>query len=151
LQSVPDRVAHSMANCFYKATATLRVGEALAAARKELMNYPPACWGAFALFGDPNLQLSGASGVMTQTRSLTLGWDSLIGRHLAVRTTESQQRMIDAVAKAQAQRGDGMLERVARWLELSFSGEEPGLVQARLELCRGVAEKDAVAGLELRM
>jgi len=153
LASVPDLVASAMADAFYQAAATLPLGEALATARKARVKVPPACWGVFGYFGDPALQLISRDGAVPQTRRRTLRWDALVGRHLATRTAESRQRVLDAIAAERGKRagaGD-MLKRVAHWLERSFRAEDPAVADERLELCRAVAERDAVAGCELRM
>ena len=153
LNSVPDLVAGSMAASFYQAAAALPLGEALAAARRECKKYPPACWGAFAYFGDPLLRLTAAEDVVPQTRHQTLRWDSLIGRHLVVRSAESRKRALDAVAAARAERGGAreVLDGVAVWLKTSFRAAQPKLQDERLKLCLAVAREDAVAGCELRM
>jgi hypothetical protein len=153
LESVPDTVANAMASTFYAAASTLPAGEALATARKELKRFPPSCWGAFAYFGDPSLQMRSSDRVVPQTRRLTLRWDSLVGRHLATRSPESRQRALDAIAAARAEQGAAAdaLDRVAGWVEASFRAEEPAMKDSRLELCRVVAREDAVAGCELRM
>lgn len=151
LASVPDGVARAMAEAFYRAAAILPVGEALAAARAACGKYPPACWGAFACFGDPFLRLTAADGPVSQARHLTSRWDSLIGRHLVLRTDASRQQALAAVAAA---RGGGMadlLSAAAAWLEQSFRPAAPALRDERLALCLGVAHSDAVAGCELRM
>lgn len=151
LQSVPDLVARTMASSFYAAAATLPVGHALAVARTNLLKFPPACWGVFALFGDPNLLLYEGGELASQTRKMTLRWDSLIGRYLALRTPESWQRAIAAVANDRKLHADGMYEQIERWIESSFGTEEPAMLDARLAVCQNVAERDAVAACELRM
>jgi len=153
LDSVPDLVAGAMAESFYRSAATLPLGEALATARGACRKYPPACWGAFAYFGDPLLKLTAADGVVPQTRRKTLRWDSLVGRHLAVRSDDSRQQALDALAVARTEGGADadLLNKVAGWLESSFRSAPPELKEERLELCLAVAEKDAIAGCELRM
>ncbi|HSO06188.1 MAG TPA: CHAT domain-containing protein [Pelomicrobium sp.] len=153
LVSVPDLVAQAVAAGFYRAAAMHPLGEALAAARREAEAFPPACWGAFAYFGDPALQLMAVDGVVPQMRRRTLRWDSLVGRHLAVRSPASRQRMLDAFGAERAEGGGDadLLDRVAAWLATSFRAEEPELKETRLKLCLAVARDDAVAGCALRM
>ena len=153
LDSVPDLVARSMAASFYEAAAALPLGEALAAARRQCKMYPPACWGAFAYFGDPLLRLTAVEGLVPQTRHQTLRWDSLVGRHLVVRSADSRKRALEAVVAARAERGAAraMLDEVAAWVKSSFRAAQPKLQGERLKLCLAVAGEDAVAGCELRM
>ncbi|MEN6585796.1 MAG: CHAT domain-containing protein, partial [Sulfuricella sp.] len=128
LETVPDMIAHSMAVSFYKTAMKLPLGEALVAARKEHLKFPPVCWGAFSYFGDPDLQLITVDGVVPQTRRQTLRWDTLVGRHLAIRSSESRQRVLDAIAIARTScvgDKDTLLKQVVSWVEKSFRAEDP--------------------------
>jgi CHAT domain-containing protein len=152
LQPVPDLVARTMADSFYGAAASHSAGEALTAARAAQKRFPAATWGAFVYFGDPNLKIREPSSPLSQTRSLTSRWDSCVGRHLAIRSPESRQRAIDALAEArEKQAGSQALTAVVDWLTTSFQANEPEVMEARLALCREVAREDVVAGCELRM
>ena len=152
LASVPDAVAYSVATAFYDAVATLPVGEALAAARKTLLRHPPVCWGMFACFGDPHLRLVDGVGMLAQTSQRTVRWDSFVGRHVALRSSDSRERALDAVTAARNGAASGELfDRVTGWLKETFLPAEAELKEVRLQICLDVAKTDAVAGCQLRM
>jgi hypothetical protein len=153
LESVPDMVAHAMANAFYDAAASLPTGEALSAARATLARFPPSCLGAFAYFGDPSFDLDATGRAASGIRQRTLRWDSLIGRQVALRSATSRQQVLDALNAARdvgAPEAE-TLAAVATWVEESFTAQEPEVMEARLALCHDVARRDAVAGCQLRM
>jgi hypothetical protein len=152
LQLVPDSVAQAMAIAFYEAAAVRPAADALRVARGQLSRFPPACWGAFVYFGDPLLHVS-ADSIAGGTRATTLRWDSFVGRHLAVRSPESRERILNAIRQADlaADLASHTLDSVAGWLETSFEPAEPEMMDSRLALCRDVARHDVVAGAELRM
>jgi hypothetical protein len=144
-----------MANAFYGAVVDLPLGAALSQARTTLDRFPPSCRGAFAYFGDPSFSLTATGADASGLRQQTLRWDSLVGRHVAIRSEASRQRVLDALDRV---RGVGIdpldadtLDAVAAWIEASFGAEEPETQDERLALCADVARHDAVAGCQLRM
>jgi CHAT domain-containing protein len=156
IQPIDDEVALEMARAVYGRPAPARMGEALAQARQQLEagGYPPACWGAYVLFGDPNLVLPTAASELGQTRHLTRAWSTFTTRWAALRSPRVLAQARAALA-AGDERSDGLppADRafVARWLESSFSAQSGPTYVERDAFCDRIAPTDPLAAAALRI
>lgn len=155
IQPVNDEVALEMARALYQGAHDARLGEVLMRARETLaeLQYPPAAWGAFVLFGDPNLVLPGAHGEARQTRGLTLGWPARVTRWAALRDERAKQLALDALRAADPAAGaltGPERASVEEWLAASFGAESGKAFVERDALCTALADRDIVAAAALR-
>jgi hypothetical protein len=156
LQEVPDRVAADIAVAFYDAAERNPVGGALTLARASMdaVPYPPSCWGAYVLFGDPLFILGGKGCRVQQARNQTLKWADHVTRFVATRASAEREAALDmlAVTRRDADRRFGaLLNRAAGWLKTALQPAVAGEYGKRLELCRQVATVDVAAAGSLRI
>jgi hypothetical protein len=156
LQEVPDRVATDIAIAFYQAASQGPVGASLARARAAMdaVPYPPSCWGAYALYGDPFFELGGRGSRVCQARDRTLGWSDHVARFVTTRSRQERQAALDLLSHErngadQAERA--LLNRLAGWVSSAMQPAGAAAYQERLALCRELALSDSAAAASLRM
>ena len=156
VQPVDDAVALEMARALHEAPPALPLGRALARARQRLeaSGVPAACWGAYALFGDPNLRLPAPGQALQQTRHLTRGWPAWVSRWACLRSRTSRRRALAALA---APRHDddaldsAQRQAVAQWIAASFDAGSAAVRRERAALGEQIERIDALAGAALRI
>jgi hypothetical protein len=155
LQEVPDRVATDIAIAFYQRAADQPVGRALSHARAAMdaVPYPPSCWGAYVLYGDPLFGLAGAGPRVRQARDLTLGWPDHVARFLATRSAGERQAALNLLALERGVADPAkslLLDRATAWVSTAFAPASESY-EERLALCLAFANSDAAAAGSLRM
>lgn len=155
VQTVDDAVALEMARALHEAPPALPLGRALARARQRLeaSGVPAACWGAYALFGDPNLRLPAPGQTLQQTRHLTRDWPAWVSRWACLRSRSSRRSALAALSAAH-RAGDALddvqRQAVAQWITASFDSASLAVRSERAALGEQIGHIDALAGAALR-